>query len=80
LGKGVQMSINVHELTDDEFTVIKYLISSFSHTIENVVENDIQLVDKETNRELYHALLDLVDMWESSDIKDAMDTWAEIDR
>jgi hypothetical protein len=65
-------------ITKKEFSTIKTLIQSFSIAIETIIESDLSHLDKDT--ELYHNVIDLVDTWESQEIRDAVEVWTEIDR
>ena len=71
------MATKKTSVTHQEFGVIKTLIHAFSNAIENVIENDISQLDQDT--ELYLSLLDLNEVWESNEIRDAMEAWIDID-
>jgi len=66
-------------LDEKEFKTIKTLIREFSSSIEAVLESDFSFLDGE-ERELCHTLLEMQDMWESEEIKHALDAWLDIDQ
>ena len=64
------------ELSQEQLEIIKTLIGKMSHGIEQILENDFSSINEE-DPALYDALVDLHDMWESLEIKDAYDMWLE---
>ena len=69
---------NKIKLTSEEFEIIKLLIQRFSSSIDHVMENDFSFV-QDVGPELYQHLVDMQEMWESDDIRDAIDAWVDIE-
>tara|TARA_Y100000310_G_scaffold188048_1_gene188032 strand:+ start:484 stop:708 length:225 start_codon:yes stop_codon:yes gene_type:complete len=66
------------KLTPEEFKTIKLLIRKCSSSIEHVMENDFSFTQDE-GPELYQHLMDMQEMWESDEIRDAIDVWTDIE-
>ena len=70
---------NETKLTSEEFKTIKLLVRRLSSSIDHVMENDFSFAQDE-DPELYQHLIDMQEMWESDEIRDAIDAWDDIDR
>ena len=62
------------ELSEEQLSTIRILVNSLAGGLESVFESDFTFIEEE-NPGLYHALVDLHDTWDSSEIRDALEIW-----
>ena len=64
-------------VTDEQLSAIRILVNNLASGIESVFESDFTSIEEE-NPNLYHALVELHDVWDSSEVRDALEIWEEL--
>jgi len=63
-------------LNKEQYAAVKTLINSLITGAESILESEFSNLEEE-HPDLYHALVEFQECWDSTNVKDALDIWFE---